>query len=68
MDTIPNGIRRALNKSKSPLGATQVFVNTTNHIFFIYIYKNSKTIFSKSMHGGVMDGFLEGGVMDGTYL
>jgi hypothetical protein len=20
------------------------------------------------MHGGVMDGFLEGGVMDGTYL
>ena len=24
--------------------------------------------FSKSMHGGVMDGCLEGGVMDGTYL
>jgi hypothetical protein len=32
------------------------------------MYKNSKTIFSKSMHGGVMDGFLEEGVMYGTYL
>ena len=39
VDTIPNGIRRALNKSKSPLEATQEFVNTTLYFFHIHIQK-----------------------------